>query len=712
MAPKYPMRISRLTVDKLGVKLYDRVSAVIAELVSNSYDADATEVVIEAPMGEYLASKEGGVITDKGCKIRVSDNGIGMTPDEVKEYYLIVGAERRTDNRTGRGDSSPKFNRKVLGRKGVGKLAPFGICEIIEVVTSGGEPITRKADDGREETGYLTAHFVLKRNEILQDTDFDYAAHIGHLDETLSESTGTTVTLKEFSYRLVPGHRTFVRQLAHRFGLPSGNWRMLTHDTLKDPADVEYESIIGPFSLNLMDNTKIELRGPTGPNFSTEDSRLFTAVDPSGATIDEFEAGFRLDGRFYPITGWAAYSREPYRDDLMAGVRIYCRGKIAAQTALFNRQAGFHGEHDIRSYLIGELHADWLDEEEDLIQTDRRDVLWSHELGNEFQMWGQKVIRKIGTLSRDPLRKKTWERFLENGRVDERVNREFPGETNEELRKKALELAKLLGQTIRGEEVENIEVVDPMVQLTLTIAPHITLNDKLREAASQASTSISALSEILQVARIAELASFGRIADDRLRVIQQVQTLKNHPDTAEQDLQNLIVDAPWLIDPQWAPITANQSFRTLKREFVEFYKNKTGEELHLESFSQSLKRPDFVLSSQDNGLQIVEIKAPDHKLENAEMDRIITYHNVMRDFLNAPGNARFLKLFHSFHVTLVCDGLNLSGSQDLAFQKFLDDGILTHISWSSFLARTESMHREFIEEAKRQKQVAGELGSP
>ena len=27
--PKYVMKISRLTVDKLGVKLYDRVSAVI-----------------------------------------------------------------------------------------------------------------------------------------------------------------------------------------------------------------------------------------------------------------------------------------------------------------------------------------------------------------------------------------------------------------------------------------------------------------------------------------------------------------------------------------------------------------------------------------------------------------------------------------------------------------------------------------------------------
>ena len=48
---KYKMTISRLTVDKLGVKLYDRVSAVIAELVANGYDADAETVAIKAPWG-------------------------------------------------------------------------------------------------------------------------------------------------------------------------------------------------------------------------------------------------------------------------------------------------------------------------------------------------------------------------------------------------------------------------------------------------------------------------------------------------------------------------------------------------------------------------------------------------------------------------------------------------------------------------------------
>jgi hypothetical protein len=46
-----------MTVDKLGVRLYDRVSAVVAELVANAYDADAENVVVRVPLATLLARK-------------------------------------------------------------------------------------------------------------------------------------------------------------------------------------------------------------------------------------------------------------------------------------------------------------------------------------------------------------------------------------------------------------------------------------------------------------------------------------------------------------------------------------------------------------------------------------------------------------------------------------------------------------------------------
>jgi len=697
--PKYVMKISRLTVDKLGVKLYDRVSAVIAELVANSYDADAVKVTITAPMGEYLASRVHEEIKDRGYVIEVADNGIGMTPEEVNRFYLRVGAERRKDER---GDTSKKLSRKVMGNKGVGKLAPFGICHQIELLTAGGKLTAGKDESGKQAKGYLRAHLILDRDGILKDEEFDYEPTVGELDGTVTKSTGTKITLRFFAYRWVPTIEDFSRQLAQRFGVKSSNWKIELIDAVKTPSDPKYKAEVGQFAINTMENTEISFK--PGKNGEIE-ARAF---DTDDQPIENVDAGFNYEGKNYPIRGWVAYAKEPYKDDLMAGVRIYCRGKIAAQTNVFNRRAGFTGEHDVRSYLVGELHADWLDENEDLIQTDRRDILWSHELGQEFEKWGQAVVRKIGTRSRDPMKKKTWDRFKEISHLEERVNKAFPREDQESLRKQAMTVAQMIGQTIRADEVEDQEHVESFVQLSLMLAPVITLDEKLRAAADSMDSPLDVVTDILKTARIAELASFGRIAEDRIRVIERVETLKDDPDTLESAFQTLIETSPWLIDPQWSPITANQAFSTLRKEFVKFYKQETGETLNLDAFSEPKKRADFVMSSQNATLQIIEIKQPHHKLLDVEVDRIVKYRDLMDEFLNMDGHEEFKRLFPEFKITLVCDTVKLDGTRRAAFEGMKKDGQLTHITWKVFLLKTRQMHKSFLDEAERLKKEGRE----
>ncbi|HBL6849095.1 TPA: ATP-binding protein, partial [Escherichia coli] len=196
MARQYEMQISRMTVDKLGVKLYDRAYAVIAELVSNSYDADATNVTIKAPMGQYLAVRQDGVVRSKNVTIEVEDNGVGMAPDELQNFYLVVGKERRKDPK--RGETSKVFHRKVMGRKGVGKLAPFGVCKRVEIISAGGEKISR---DGKE--GYEVAHIQLDKEKIMDDTAVSYKPETGDLDGTLSDRTYTKIILSDFEYRKI-----------------------------------------------------------------------------------------------------------------------------------------------------------------------------------------------------------------------------------------------------------------------------------------------------------------------------------------------------------------------------------------------------------------------------------------------------------------------------------------------------------------------------
>jgi len=704
MSSKYVMTISRLTVDKLGVKLYDKVSAVIAELVANAYDADATNVTIEAPMGHYLATSQQGSLQDSGYKIIVEDDGVGMDPSVVNPFYLKVGGERRKD--PSRGDTSRKFGRRVMGRKGVGKLAPFGICGMIEVISSGGQLVDGLGPDGRPARGYKTAHFIMQRDRIMTDEDMNYSPEIGQLDDTVMPTSGTKLILSSFTRRKVPEMQLFSRQLAQRFGLASPNWTISLVDSLKLPGATGRELQVNAFSIETMDNTRISFSGQDSQSVSLADQHLFQTIGPDGQPMPSVKPGFVHNGRFYPLLGWIGYARESYRDELMAGIRIYCRGKIAAQTNIFNRKSGFTGEYQIRSYLVGELQADWLDEDEDLIQTDRRDILWSDELGQIFEEWGQGIVQLLGTLSREPLKKRIYDEFLQMGDVTRRVETAYPGELWKPIRDTTMRIAKLLGERLREGEVRDKEHVDYLVQLSLMLGPHVRLDDALREAADQEHAPLAVVTRILKTARIAELSSYGMIAERRVQVIERIINLKDVPDTLEQALQESLEEAPWLINPQWSPITSNQSLTTLKSEFAKFFKQETLEEIVLSGFDQSNKRPDFVMSSQDFGLQIIEIKKPSHKLTNAEWDRIQTYIDVMTKFLGLPGHEEFRQIFKGFTVTLVCDEVGLAGAQNKAFLSYKEDRILEHVTWTAFLRRTQHMHQEFLTEAERQRALA------
>ena len=99
------------TIEHLGIKMYSVLPNAVAELIANAYDAEATRVDINLQDNE-------------GCKsISVTDNGVGMSFDEINEKFLRIGRKRRSEDN----GLSPNRKRKVTGRKGLGKLAFFGI---------------------------------------------------------------------------------------------------------------------------------------------------------------------------------------------------------------------------------------------------------------------------------------------------------------------------------------------------------------------------------------------------------------------------------------------------------------------------------------------------------------------------------------------------------------------------------------------------------
>ena len=74
----FHMRVFPRTIEHLGIKMYATFPIALAELIANAYDAEATRVDIE-------------ISTADPKKIVVRDNGIGMSPEEVNDKFLMIG---------------------------------------------------------------------------------------------------------------------------------------------------------------------------------------------------------------------------------------------------------------------------------------------------------------------------------------------------------------------------------------------------------------------------------------------------------------------------------------------------------------------------------------------------------------------------------------------------------------------------------------------
>lgn len=648
---KYVMTISRTTVNKLGIKLYDKVSLAVGELVANSYDADAEKVTVKIPLNRWLATKVRGEVIDQGFEISVEDDGYGVPFDLINDFYLKVGTDPRADSRRGP-FSSPKKKRPRMGRKGIGKLAPFGVCKTIEVRTAGGEKTSR---------GYQIAHFIMDYDDINQETDTPYHPTLGDDDGHFSKKTGTMIKFRDFLHRRTPDKDTFDRQLTRIFGLQLPEFRI----EVVDPESGE-KSVVGQLGIEVENETKIDL------------SNRPVILD------DETEL---------PVIGWVAYAKHPYKNEEMAGVRIYARGRIVSTTRDFGLGAGFTGEHTIRSYLVGEIHANWLDDSEDLIHTGRQDILWDSEIGSAFKKWGQELVKELGKAGYPFLKQKKWRLFLENSKLKEEAEKRF---RESRVVNAAVTLGKTIGSMASLEELGDPEHVQRLREFVLTVAPHKMLVDKLREIGeTRAESSLDAIVQFFDDARVAETLSLGQVARERVDVIANLDNrLKSRRGVNEPELQQMLEKAPWLINPRWTVLQANRTFESLRSTFESWYFKKYEKEIVTSTFKKPGIKPDFVMMSIGRNIEIVEIKKPGRTLDDKDFERLQDYFDDLTDFLNE--NKLIKKDFPNVHVTLVCDNLNLGRTAKRAYDKLKDDKHLEKKTWTELLTEVKKVHEDFL----------------
>ncbi len=121
--------VSGALIEQIGDGFIKDNGTAISELVKNSYDADATKVIINF---ENAFSKD---LTES--RISISDNGCGMD-EEGLDFFFEVGNPNKFEKKE-RGEFSPVFKRWYHGERGLGR---FGLQKLGFYATV----ITRKAN--------------------------------------------------------------------------------------------------------------------------------------------------------------------------------------------------------------------------------------------------------------------------------------------------------------------------------------------------------------------------------------------------------------------------------------------------------------------------------------------------------------------------------------------------------------------------------------
>ena len=154
----------------------------LKELIDNAWDADAehVNVVLPQPMSDAPI-----VITDDGC---------GMTEEELRRHYLFIA----TDRRSRRGERTSGKNRLIKGRKGIGKFAGLMAASIMTLETRA--------------RGRLCS-FTLRQEDLSKVEDIEQLDIAFRSEACDAELHGTTITLSGLHQSLAYPDANKLRQV-------------------------------------------------------------------------------------------------------------------------------------------------------------------------------------------------------------------------------------------------------------------------------------------------------------------------------------------------------------------------------------------------------------------------------------------------------------------------------------------------------------------
>lgn len=301
-----------MTIEHLGSNMYSRLPNAVAELVANAYDADAQRITVRVRG------------TGETQTIAVEDDGHGMSREDLRSKYLRIGRNRRDDQ----GDRSESGTRHVSGKKGLGKLALFGIGTLVEVRT--------------KRAGATEGHEVALDWDVLRTTH----GHTYHPSERTfadeATSHGTTVTISRLERKTAIDAKELASSLARLFNY----------------ADSE---------------VSVTVVGRHDEEYPVDVKTRLASIDQEFVwDVPESDMGDSETLRQHGVTGRIVAAVKPLPTQVR-GITVYANGRMVNEPEFFGAADSSYAY----AYMTGYVEIDELDDlRPDVIATDRRAVNW------------------------------------------------------------------------------------------------------------------------------------------------------------------------------------------------------------------------------------------------------------------------------------------------------------------------------------------------
>lgn len=513
------MTIDLNALNHLGINLYSNVPAVLAEVVANAWDADATRVDV--------------TLNKDKDEIIIQDNGHGMTFDDLNNKYLTVGYERRKNKEA----KSPKYNRPVMGRKGIGKLSLFSVANEIQVET--------------QVSGGVLQGFLMKISDMKKAISENQTYYEPKMIDTYGTdiTEGTIITIRNIKKRLTSQtDKNLRKRLARRFSIigQEHNFQVYLNNEEITVDDRDYfHKIQFLWTLGKENNYKEQSRNAEyHEHIESENySGWIGTVKDNGSLKDD-------DG------------------ESLNKIVIMMRGKLAHEDIL--ESLGERGVY--ASYIIGEIQADYLDNDDrDDIATSSRQSL--HESSERFKTIKMSVNKNLKLIQNK------WSNLRTKEGVKRALNDPAIKEWYEQLNSGVRNQAEKLFGKINQVYSKDINSRTELFKYGILAIESLRVKENVDSLDSIDIMNLVEFGKIFELADAWESSLYHQIIRQRLSVVRKLHD-QIESNALEKLIQQHIYDHLWLLDPSWERATAGTEYmeRKITQEFKDIETQLTDEE--------------------------------------------------------------------------------------------------------------------------------------